>query len=98
MACSSSNSTSRFFSSASRSWLALVDEKKELQTSMELFEKSDYSAFYESNQNIVQSVLFLETLEEFLDFSKGNSLDKECYCAAFLCAHGYGIQIGGKAG
>ena len=71
------------------------DEKKELQTSMELFEKSDYSAFYESNQNIVQSVLFLETLEEFLDFSKGNSLDKECYCAAFLCAHGYGIQIGG---
>lgn len=37
----------------------------------------------------------LETLDEFLDFSKENSLDKECYCAAFLCAYGYGIQIGG---
>ena len=71
------------------------DEKKELQTSMELLEKSNYSAFYESNQNIIKSILFLETLEEFLDFSKENSLDKECYCAAFLCAHGYGIQIGG---
>ena len=71
------------------------DEKKELQTSMELLEKSNYSVFYESNQNIIKSILFLETLEEFLDFSKENSLDKECYCAAFLCAHGYGIQIGG---
>ena len=71
------------------------DEKKELQTSMELLEKSNYSAFYESNQNIIKSILFLETLEEFLDFSKENSLDKECYCTAFLCAHGYGIQIGG---
>ena len=71
------------------------DEKKELQTSMELLEKSNYSAFYESNQNIIKSILFLETLEEFLDFSKEDSLDKECFCAAFLCAHGYGIQIGG---
>ena len=43
------------------------DEKKELQTSMELLEKSNYSAFYENNQNIIKSILFLETLEEFLD-------------------------------
>ena len=71
------------------------DEKGELQTSMELLEQSKYSAFYESNQNMIQSILFLETLEEFLDFSKENSLEKECFCAAFLCAHGYGIQIGG---
>lgn len=71
------------------------DEKRELQVSMELLERANYPAFYESNQNIIQSILFLETLEEFLDFSKGNSLDKECYCAAFLCAHGHGIQIGG---
>lgn len=34
------------------------DEKKELQTSMELLEKSSYSAFYESNQNIIKSILF----------------------------------------
>lgn len=71
------------------------DEKNELHSSMELLEQSDYSAFYEKNQSIIQSILFLETLEEFLDFSKENELDAECFCAAFLCAHGYGIQIGG---
>ena len=71
------------------------DEKNELHSSMELLEQSDHSAFYEKNQSIIQSILFLETLEEFLDFSKENELDAECFCAAFLCAHGYGIQIGG---
>lgn len=30
-----------------------------------------------------------------MDFSKEDELDAECFCAAFLCAHGYGIQIGG---
>jgi len=71
------------------------DEKNELQSSMELLEQSDHSAFYEKNQSIIQSILFLDTLEEFLDFSKENELDAECFCAAFLCVHGYGIQIGG---
>lgn len=71
------------------------DEKSELQSSMELLEQSDHAAFYEKNQSIIQSILFLESLEEFLDFSKENELDAECFCAAFLCAHGYGIQIGG---
>ena len=71
------------------------DEKNELHSSMELLEQSDHSAFYEKNQSMIQSILFLETLEEFLDFSKENELDAECFCAAFLCAHGYGIQIGG---
>ena len=71
------------------------DEKNELHSSMELLEQSDHSAFYEKNQSIIQSILFLETLEEFLDFSKENELYAECFCAAFLCAHGYGIQIGG---
>ena len=50
------------------------DEKNELHSSMELLEQSDYSAFYEKNQSIIQSILFLETLEEFLDFSKENEL------------------------
>lgn len=71
------------------------DEKNELHSSMELLEQSDHSAFYEKNQSMIQSILFLETLEEFLDFSKENELDAECFCAAFLCAYGYGIQIGG---
>ncbi len=71
------------------------DEKKELQISTEMLEQSNYPAFYESNQNIIKSILFIETLEEFLDFSKENHLDMECFCAAYLCTHGYGIQIGG---
>lgn len=71
------------------------DEKKELQISTEMLEQSNYPAFYKSNQNIIESILFIETLEEFLDFSKENHLDMECFCAAYLCTHGYGIQIGG---
>ena len=71
------------------------DEKNELKSSMEMLEQSNYSMFFEKNQSIIQSILFIETLEEFLDFSKENDLDVECFCAAFLCAHGYGIQIGG---
>lgn len=71
------------------------DEKKELQISTEMLEQSNYPAFYESNQNIIKSILFIETLEEFLDFSKEDHLDMECFCAAYLCTHGYGIQIGG---
>ncbi len=71
------------------------DEKREMQSSLELLEQSNYSAFYEKNQNIIQNILFLETLDEFLDFSKDNSLDVECFCAAFLCVKGYGVQIGG---
>ena len=71
------------------------DEKKELQISMEMLAQSNYSMFFERNQKIIYSILFIESLEEFLNFSKENSLDVECYCAAYLCAHGYGIQIGG---
>ena len=71
------------------------EEKNELQSLMEMLEQSNYSVFYEKNQNIIQSILFIETLEEFLDFSKENNLDAECFCIAFLCTHGYGIQIGG---
>ena len=63
------------------------DEKNELHSSMELLEQSDHSAFYERNQSIIQSILFLETLEEFLDFSKENELDVECFCAAFPTNH-----------
>ena len=71
------------------------DEKREMQSSMELLEQSNYSAFYEKNQIIIQNILFLETLDEFLDFSQDNRLDVECFCAAFLCEKGYGIQVGG---
>lgn len=71
------------------------EEKSEMQRSMQLLEAKDYAAFYEKNRDIVYSILFLETADEFLDFSTENALDMECFCAAFLCAKGYGIQIGG---
>lgn len=71
------------------------DEKCEMEASIKMLEQSGLSAFYEKNQSIVQSILFIETLDEFLDFSNENHLNIECFCAAFLCAKGYGIQIGG---
>lgn len=71
------------------------DEKNELQSSMEMLEHSNYSGFYEKNRSIIQSILFIETLDEFLDFSTENKLNAECFCVAFLCANGYGIRIGG---
>lgn len=71
------------------------DERNELQDSMEMLLQSNYSLFYEKNQSIIQSILFTETLDDFLDFSKENALDVECFCTAFLCIRGYGIQIGG---
>lgn len=69
--------------------------KHEMQSSLELLEQSNYSAFYEKNQSIIQNILFLETLDEFLDFSSENRLDVECFCAAFLCSKGCGVQVGG---
>ena len=77
--------------------LLSLDEKSEMQTSIELLKESNFSAFYENNQDIVQSILFIETLDDFLDFSSENLLDVECYCAAFLCAKGYGILAPGRS-
>ena len=42
---------------------------------MELLEQSDHSVFYERNQSIIQSILFLEILEEFLEFLKKNEME-----------------------
>ena len=75
--------------------LLALDEKIEMQHSVQLLEAKRFSEFYEANQDAVRSILFVESLDEFLDFSKDNSLDVECFCAAFLCAKGCGIQIGG---
>lgn len=32
------------------------DEKREMQSSLELLEQSNYSAFYEKNQNIIRLI------------------------------------------
>ena len=56
------------------------DEKNELHSSMELLEQSDYSAFYEKNQSIIQSILFLETLENIRLIAKINS---SCFFIAY---------------
>lgn len=77
------------------------EEQKEMQASIQLLENKNYRAFYEKNQEIVRSILFIEDMDEFLDFSSGSHLDMECFCFAFLCtrtpncAKKHGIQIGG---
>lgn len=71
------------------------EEKIEMQNSMQMLEAKNFSEFYGINQSIVRNMLFLENADEFLDFSNENSLDLECFCVAFLCAKGYGIQVGG---
>ena len=71
------------------------EEKNELQNSVRMLQENNYSGFYANNQSIVRNMLFMESVDEFLDFSSENSLDMECFCAAFLCAKGYGIQVGG---
>ena len=71
------------------------EEKDEMQGSVQMLQAKDFSGFYEKNQDIVRNILFLESVDEFLDFSNENSLDTECFCAAFLCAKGHGIQVGG---
>ena len=69
--------------------------KNEMQNSVQMLQVKDFSGFYNKNQDIVRNLLFLESVDEFLDFSNDNSLDIECFYAAFLGAKGYGIQIGG---
>jgi len=71
------------------------EAKSEMRESIQMLDSKDFSKFYEENQEIVRSILFIETIDEFLDFVSENTLDVECYCAAFLCAKGYGIQVGG---
>ena len=71
------------------------EEKNEMQNSVQMLQAKNFSGFYDNNQSIVRNILFIENADEFLDFSNENSLDLECFCAAFLCAKGYGIQVGG---
>lgn len=71
------------------------EEKNEMQDSVQMLQEKNFSGFYDKNQNIVRSILFMESVDEFLDFSNENSLDIECFSAAFLCTKGYGIQVGG---
>lgn len=71
------------------------EEKEEMQRSAQMLEEGKFSAFYKANENIVRNILFVENSDEFLDFSNENTLELECFCAAFLCAKGYGVQVGG---
>ncbi len=71
------------------------EEKSEMQNSIQMLEAKNFSGFYETNSSIIYNILFIENVDEFLDFSAESSLNTECFCAAFLCAKGYGIQVGG---
>ena len=66
-----------------------------LQEAMGLLEAGDYAGFYGRFSGVVERVLLLDSLEEFLDFARENPLDRECVCAAFLCERGYGLSVGG---
>lgn len=69
--------------------------KNEMQKSVQMLQSKDFTGFYNKNQSILRNILFVESIDEFLDFSNENTLDPECFCAAFLCAKGYGVQVGG---
>lgn len=71
------------------------EEYGELREAVGLLEIGRFAAFYEKYPGVVLSVLFIDNLEEFLDFSKENALNQECVCAAFLCERGYGLSVGG---
>lgn len=71
------------------------EEKNELRKSERMLWEKDLAGFYHENQSILRNILFIESLDEFLDFSDENTLDPECLSAAFLCAKGHGIQVGG---
>ena len=75
--------------------LLTLEEENELQHTIERLENKDYSAFYNENQSIIHNILFLENLEEFLDFVSEEDLDVECFCFAYLCEKQYGISLGG---
>ncbi|MDE7246118.1 MAG: hypothetical protein K2O18_19390, partial [Oscillospiraceae bacterium] len=75
--------------------LLAQEERQEMRESLQMLKEEKYSRFYERNQKIVSDLLFLESLDEFMDFSEGDRLDEESYCFAFLCAKGNGLQIGG---
>ena len=71
------------------------EENQELENALTLLAQKDYSSFYATNSEIVRNILFLENLDEFLDFANGNDLDVECFSMAYVCQKKYGIQIGG---
>lgn len=75
--------------------LLTVEEASELQHDLELLENKAYSAFYTVNERIIRNILFLENLDEFLDFVSEEALDVECFCFAYLCEKQYGISFGG---
>lgn len=59
------------------------EEKNEMQNSIQMLQAKNFSGFYDKNQSILRNILFIESVDEFLDFSNENSLDLECFCAAF---------------
>ncbi len=74
--------------------LLTVEEETELQRDLELLQNKEYSAFYTANERIIRNILFLENLDEFLDFVNEEVLDVECFCFAYLCEKQYGISLG----
>lgn len=70
-------------------------EENELQNALQLLDNKEYSAFYKENKKTIGNILFLNDLDEFLDFVSEEDLDIECFCFAYLCHKQYGISLGG---
>lgn len=71
------------------------EEEREWEAALEELREEAYPLFYNKNQEIIHDLLFLDTMDEFLDFLVEEPLEEECFHMSFLCHHGYGIQIGG---
>lgn len=71
------------------------EENRELENYLVLLSQKDYAKLYEINHEIVRNILFVESMDEFLDFANANDLDIECFSIAYMCQKQYGIQIGG---
>lgn len=71
------------------------EENQELENTLALLDQKDYTIFYATNSEIIRNILFVESLDEFLDFSNESDLGSECFGIAYVCQKQYGIQIGG---
>lgn len=70
-------------------------QQERLRQSLVLLETGDWAGFYQRESQAVEQILFVQTAEEWLDFCAQQSLEPECFCFAFLCGQGKGLQLGG---
>lgn len=75
----------------------ILDKRKyeELYFSLARIEASDQEDVYNSNKEIFDGMLFINTYDEFADFISDNVIEKSVYIFAFMSCCGSCIEIGG---